>query len=413
MTAAIRRPGPRALWTFLWTAVAAALLAVPTLQQAYDFPLYNLIYLYFVFFWVTQATSWNIFSGYSGYFSFGQGAFYGAGLYVTAILAERHGYPLLPALPIAGLVGGLIAVLTGVVVFRLRRLSGEIFALFTLAVALGLGGLANNWSFIDGGRGIPIGSIEYPDWLGSTTEMLYYLGLVLAIVSVALAAFIQRSRLGFGLSAIRDDERVAETLGVPTFRYKIGVFALTGVIAAVSGALHAVQVNFISPGTAFGIEIPLFVILMSVVGGRRHWAGPVVGAVLIYTVSDRLTGAGLAELSQVLLAVVLIAATLFLRGGIVPRLLQRPVPAVAAGAAALLVQIAAVDAPMITKAAVSMLVAMVVLFVPERAYERLPRPWRRPRPRAGEEAAAGPPASTGAATDAAPAPGPSGRRRLR
>lgn len=374
MTASTLR---RAVTPLLWAAVVVSLFAVPTLQEAYDFPLYNLIFLYFLFFWVTQATSWNVFSGYSGYFSFGQGAFYGAGLYVTANLAGRQGFSLLPALPIAGLVGGLIAVLTGLVVFRLRRLSGEIFALFTLAVALGFGGLANNLSIIDGGRGIPLGSVDFPDWLGSTTAMLYYLGLVLAVASVVLAAAIQRSRLGFGLFAIRDDERVAEAIGVPTFRYKVGIFALTGAIASVSGALHAVQVNFISPGTAFGIEVPLFVILMSVVGGRRHWAGPVLGAVLIYTVSDRLTGAGLAELSQILLAVVLIAATLFLRAGIVTRLLERPVPAVAAGAAALLVQFLVADVPVITQAAIVMVVAMLALFVPDRVYDALPRR-RRP-----------------------------------
>lgn len=359
-----------------WVIVAALLFAMPTLQRTFGFAIFNLIFLYFIFFWVTQATSWNIFCGYSGYFSFGQGAFYGAGLYASAILATRYEFSLLPALPIGGLVGGLIAFLSGLLVFRLRKLTGEIFALFTLAVALALGSLANNWAFIDGGRGIPVGRVPYPTWLGSLTEMLYYLGLVLALGAVLLAFAIQHSRFGFGLFTIRDDERVAESIGVPTFRYKLGIFALNGILAGLSGGLHAVQVNFVSPASAFGIRVPLFVILMSVVGGRRHWMGPVLGATLIYTVTDRLTAAGLAEVNQILLAVVLIAATLFLRGGVVSRLQERPVPALVVGLAVFVVQLLVVDTAVITQAAVAMVAAMLMLFIPDRAYGALPA-WRR------------------------------------
>ncbi|MQA88551.1 MAG: hypothetical protein GEV03_29045 [Streptosporangiales bacterium] len=203
--------------------------------------------------------------------------------------------------------------------------------------------------------------------------MLYYLGLVLALVTVLLAFAIQRSRLGFGLVAIRDDERVAESLGVPAFRYKLAVFTLSGVIAGVSGAVHAVQINFISPASAFGIRVPLFVILMSVIGGRRHWMGPVLGAVLIYAVTDRLTGAGLAEVSQILLAAVLIAATLFLRGGIITRLRERPIPAAAVGVLVLVAQLVAVEGTVITQAAIALLAAMLVLLVPDRVYRAIYR----------------------------------------
>lgn len=385
MTAA--RPA-RVVTTALLVAV---LFAMPALQRTFGFALFNLIFLYTIFFWITQASSWNIFSGYSGYFSFGQGAFYGAGLYVTANLVARRGTSLLPALPVGALVGALIAVATGLLVFRLRKLSGEIFALFSLAVALALGGLANNWSFIDGGRGIPLGSVAYPSWLGSTTEMLYYLALALAVVSVGLAYALQRSRVGSGLAAIRDDERVAEGVGVPTFRYKLWMFGLNGALAGVSGAIHAVQVNFISPQTAFGITIPLFVILMSVVGGRRHWAGPVVGAVVIHTISDRLTGAGLGDLSQIVLGLLLIGATLFLRTGIAPRLVRRPGPATVVALVVLVGQLVAVDRTVITSAAYAIVAGLLVLILPDRLLDAAgSRVWPRradgpdddqPRPR--------------------------------
>jgi branched-chain amino acid transport system permease protein len=356
-----------------WIVVAVLLLALPTLQQALDFPIYNLIFLYLVFFWVTQATSWNIFSGYSGYFSFGQAAFYGSGMYATAILGARHGWPLLATLPVAAGIGAAIAAGTGLLVFRLRRIAGEIFALFTLVVALGLGALSNNWSAIDGGRGIPLGQLEYPEWLGNTTEMLYYLGLLIALGAVFLAYVIQHSRFGAGLFAIRDDEKVAEAIGVPTFRSKLVIFTLNGLIAGLSGGLHAVQVNFISPASAFPLRVAVFVILMSVVGGRRHWFGPVLGAIVIYTVTDRMAGAGYAEASQIALAVVLIAATLFLRGGISSRLIERPRPPLIAFAVTLVGVAVLAGVPAITSVAVAMAVALLVLFVPETMYKRFAR----------------------------------------
>lgn len=388
MTAGRRRAGMVAAG-----AVVVVLLAMPTLQRTFGFALFNLIFLYTLFFWITQATSWNVFSGYSGYFSFGQGAFYGVGLYTTANLVAREGTSLLPALPLGGLVGGLVAIATGVLVFRLRKLTGEIFALFSLAVALGLGALANNWGFIDGGRGIPIGQVTYPTWLGSTTEMLYYLGLALALAAVGLAYAIQHSRIGSGLFAIRDDERVAEGIGVPTFHYKLWMFGLNGVLAGVSGALHAVQVNFISPQTAFGITIPLFVILMSVVGGRRHWAGPVLGAIVIHTISDRLTGVGLADISQIVLGLLLIGATLFLRAGIAPRLLQRPVPASVVAAAVLAAQLLWRPQPVITSVAIAMVAGLLVLVVPDRAL-RSARGRLRPGSSGGRDGNGRPPAAT-------------------
>lgn len=356
-----------------WAGAYVLLATMPTLQDAIGFPLYNLIFLYLVFFWVTQATSWNILSGYSGYFSFGQAAFYGGGMYTTAILGARYDWGLLPTLPVAGLVGGVIAALTGLLVFRLRKLSGEIFALFTLAVALGLGALVNNWGALDGGRGIPLGQLDYPDVLGDTTQMLYYVGLTLAFVALLTAYAIQHSRFGAGLFAIHDDEKVAEAVGVPAFRYKMLVFTLSGMLAAISGGLHAVQVGFISPDVGFGLRIPVFVILMSVVGGRRQWFGPLLGAVLIHTVTDRLAGAGYGEASQIVFAFVLIAATLFLRGGISARVVERPVPPVALFLVTFAVVFFGWQLPVITASAWGIAITMLLLFVPDRF---LPR-WRR------------------------------------
>ena len=90
--------------------------------------------LYLIFHWVVLAVSWNILSGYSGYFSFGHGAFYGLGVYTTAVLAGKWDWPFLATLPFAALVAAVFGVALGAVVFRVKRLRGELFALLTLAI---------------------------------------------------------------------------------------------------------------------------------------------------------------------------------------------------------------------------------------------------------------------------------------
>src|SRR6185369_676115 len=134
--------------------VAAILLAggVLALLPQIGLPLFYESFLYLVFHWIVLATSWNILSGYSGYFSFGHGAFFGAGMYATATLATA-GLPFLATLPLAGLVAALFGVAMGAVVFRVRRLRGELFALLTLAVTFVLATIVLN-TRIDGGPGV-------------------------------------------------------------------------------------------------------------------------------------------------------------------------------------------------------------------------------------------------------------------
>src|SRR2546422_1933455 len=111
-------------------AIGSALACVPLLKL----PAFYESFLYLVFFWIVLATSWNILSGYSGYFSFGHGAFFGTGMYTTATLTTKAGMPFLWTLPAAGLVAAVFGVALGAGGFRLPPLRGELFALLTLAV---------------------------------------------------------------------------------------------------------------------------------------------------------------------------------------------------------------------------------------------------------------------------------------
>ncbi|MCA9907675.1 MAG: branched-chain amino acid ABC transporter permease, partial [Anaerolineae bacterium] len=126
-------------------------MMLPELKDTLDYPRFLLTFLYFVFFWVSLATSWNILTGYSGYFSFGHGAFYGIGVYTTANIVTKLGASFLVTLPLAGVLAALVGLLVGLVVFRLRQLRGELFALLTLAVDFVVASVVRNVDFIDGG----------------------------------------------------------------------------------------------------------------------------------------------------------------------------------------------------------------------------------------------------------------------
>src|SRR5690606_14004196 len=164
----------------LFVLAGIVLWFFPNLTAAAGLPVFYLLFSYFLFFWIAQASAWNMFTGYSGYFSFGQGAFFGAGVYATATLVAKQQWPLLGAIPIGGVVAAALGLGVGVVVFRLRKLRGEIFALITLAVAFVVAAFARVVPSIDGGNGVPLNNIQLPEFLGDFASMIYRLGLVVA-----------------------------------------------------------------------------------------------------------------------------------------------------------------------------------------------------------------------------------------
>jgi branched-chain amino acid transport system permease protein len=221
--------------------LAAAGLLLGSLAAA-GLPAFYESFLYIIFSWIALATSWALLSGYAGYFSFGHGAFFGSGMYTTATLAAGLGWPFLATLPVAGALAALLAAGIGAVVFRVKRLRGELFGLLTLAITFVLATIVLN-TRIDGGPGVFLSAVPVPRLVASPTGSLYLLGLALAIATVATAYGISRARLGLGLYAIHDDEDVAEVEGVPTFRYKLVAFALSAGVAGVAGGIHAMYVS--------------------------------------------------------------------------------------------------------------------------------------------------------------------------
>ncbi|HEX6301538.1 MAG TPA: branched-chain amino acid ABC transporter permease [Acidimicrobiia bacterium] len=362
-------PRGRVLTGFLVAAVA--LFFVPALVEAADLPRFFVIFLFTTFFWIAQASSWNVLTGFSGYFSFGQGAWYGIGVYAVAVLTGKHGWSFIIALPVAGLAALVAGLGLGVVVFRLRRLTGEIFALTTLAIAFVLAALARLLPAIDGGTGVFMTGTPIPEFLGDFTTAMYRMALVIMILAVLAAYVTYSSRLGWGLFSIRDDESVAGGLGVPVFRYKMTALAINSFFAGLMGGVWSLQLGFVTVDDVFNIRVPLFVILMSVLGGLGHWMGPVVGAVIIFTLSDRLNSAGLTDVNQIIIGSLLVILALAVKEGVYVRMRDRWLTTVVTFFGVMAITtVFDLMGSLISDFAVAMVVTVLVLLVPDRLRER-------------------------------------------
>ena len=302
-----------------WIGIAGiAFASVPFLKL----PAFYESFMYLVFYWIVLATSWNILSGYSGYFSFGHGAFFGAGMYTTAMLAGSLGVPFLWTLPAAALVAALFGLAIGAVVFRVQRLRGELFALLTLAVTFVLATVVLN-TRIDGGQGVNLGGVALPAIMSTPSSTFYVLALAMALATLWTAYAVYRSKLGTGLFAIHDDEDVAEVMGVPTFRYKLQAFGLSCGLAGIAGGIHAMFISYVTVGETFSIFVPLTVVLMSVLGGTRHWLGPAVGATAITGLLYAFTAGDYAVAGRAAVGLILIVVILFLPEGLLGRFIPR------------------------------------------------------------------------------------------
>ena len=316
-------------------AAGALLASVPWLGV----PAFYESFLYLLCHWMILALSWNILSGYSGYFSFGHGAFFGIGMYTSAGLAANLNWPFLWTLPAAALLAALLGMALGAVVFRVKSVRGELFALLTLAITFVVGTIVLN-TRIDGGPGIYLNSVAIPAIGPTASSSIYLMALLGAIATLLISYRIQASRLGMGLFAIHDDEDVAEVMGVPTFRYKLLAFGISCALAGLAGGIHALFVSYVTAGETFTIVVPLTVVLMSVLGGTRHWAGPAVGAIAITCLMYFFTAGNHPIAGKAAVGVILVLVILFMPNGILGFVLKRTAgkrsvpPALAAQAAA-------------------------------------------------------------------------------
>ncbi len=240
-----------------------------------------------VFMFVVLAQGWNLIGGFAGYPSFGNVVFFGLGGYTTAILMAKAGAAFWLALPAAAAVGVLFAVLMGIPILRLR---GHYFAIATLGVAEGMREVVVNAEGLTGGNSgitVPaVGARAITSYPGNTG--FYYYFLVLALLAIAVVWVVSRSRFGYGLRAIAQDEEAAAAAGINTTRLKIAAFALSGLLTAMAGAIYAFQQVTIYPPRLFDVDITVLMVVMAVIGGTGTVVGPVIGAVALQFLSESL-----------------------------------------------------------------------------------------------------------------------------
>ena len=247
---------------------------------------YYYLATYTILQFIVLGTAWNILGGYGGYVNFGTAGFFAIGCYTTIVLNKIFPMPLFFEMLVAAVTAGLIGLGTGYLTLRLR---GVFFSIATLALAIVLQTLIVNWSFVGGARGVYVIRPAISGVFVSYVQFLVVLMLGLAIFAVFVAWAVEKSWIGIGLAAIRDDEAAAETSGVPSLRLKLIATTMSGAIMGMAGAPFPYYVTYVDPATAFGLAIAVNSIAMPLVGGTATWWGPVVGAILLGSAQQILT----------------------------------------------------------------------------------------------------------------------------
>jgi branched-chain amino acid transport system permease protein len=250
-----------------------SICALLLLVMPFIFPVFWVRVITGVFMWIGLALSWNMIGGHMGYVSFGHGAFFGVGAYITGLLMSIQGLPFFPSMVISGVFTCVFAALVGVVTLRLN---GTYFAIGTWAFAEMMRQLVLVLPFTGGSYGLRLPP--------EVNEMLfYYLMLILAVV-VTASSYILFDKSSFGLKvrAIREEETAAQMLGIDTVLVKVYVFAVSALFPGIIGAAYAYWMTFIHPDSVLGPLVADQMVVMVLLGGIGTLFGPVLGAAVMY-----------------------------------------------------------------------------------------------------------------------------------
>jgi branched-chain amino acid transport system permease protein len=251
------------------------------------------------------AESWNIIGGFTGYASFGNVAFFGLGAYTTGILMTKAGLPLPVALAAAGVVPMLFAAVVGLPILRLK---GHYFAIATLGVAETMREIVYNVEITGAGTGLVMP-------IARTPALFFYLMLAILVAVTLVNVWLARSRFGYGLVAIREDEDAAAAMGIDTARYKTIAFAISGAFAGLTGGVFAYWITFIDPDAVFRVIVTIQMIIMAVFGGAGTVVGPLLGALVLASVSEVLS-TQLVSLAELFNGLIVILVVLFMPKGL-------------------------------------------------------------------------------------------------
>jgi branched-chain amino acid transport system permease protein len=308
--------------TLCTLAIGAAALALPWVGNSFTVTT-AIAVLYLAY----QALAWNLTGGLAGQFSLGNTIFIGAGAYTSTYLFLTFGLS-----PWLGMIAGALfavalAYLIGLLTFGLN-LRGLYFAMVTLALAQMAQVLVENIQPLGGAYGllVPVRGTSLAAFQFESRAVYYYIILAMVTGAACLMTAIQRGRLGLMLDGLRENESAARAVGVPIVKNMQIAFGLSAFLAAAGGTFIAQYTLFIDPKSTFAWTEAVYFLLPVIVGGSRHWWGPVIGAILLGVVSDGtqlLFGDSIKGLAQIIYGLVVIVVVMRTRSGIADWLVQQ------------------------------------------------------------------------------------------
>jgi branched-chain amino acid transport system permease protein len=282
-TSQSRLPGGVSNRILVPAVVIVSALALPAIVGGNSY-LLSIVVRALLFIALGQA--WNVVAGIGGQLSLGHGVFFGVGAYGTAILFNSFGVTPWVGSVIGALASIAVAVLMGGATFRLR---GVYFALATVAISLCLEKLARYFINVTGGdAGLAVRFIGDSFWAAQSRSPLpfFFTALAMVVAYYALTLWLLKSKFGYQLQVVRDDEEAAAASGVPVFRTKMLGLALSAGMTALTGALYVQFYLAIDPGAAFGLSQAIQIQLPALIGGIGTAGGPILGGALMIAVSE-------------------------------------------------------------------------------------------------------------------------------
>ena len=291
-----------------WIALACFLVsAVLPLVVRTD---YALQVLFRIYLFAALGLAWNLLGGYAGQLSLGHAAYFGAGAYGLALFSGRMGASPWVGLALGVLVALACALLIGGVSFRLR---GPYFALSTIAFAEILRLVVKNLPRLTGGDvGLQVPALFH----GDVNRSFLWAAVALCAASFFLTVAVARSRFGYSLLAIREDEDTALSVGIATTRNKQVALAMSAALTALGGGLYASIFLFIVPDQVLSLDVSNEIAIIAMLGGAGTLVGPVVGAVVLESASEVFKNS-FQEAHQLIFGLLLVVVVLFLPEGIV------------------------------------------------------------------------------------------------
>jgi branched-chain amino acid transport system permease protein len=293
---------PKPVRLLLLALVFAGLLLLPRFVTSYKLLTYTTVLCL-----ALMAQGWNFIGGYTGYAAFGNVAFFGIGAYTTGLLMlSKWQVSFFLALLAGALLSALVAILIGLPILRLK---GHYFAIATLGVAEAFREIAGAWDSVTQGAT----GIDLP--VRSDSAFFYYVALGFVAAGLALTGWLERSKIGYGWVAIREDQDAARMLGINTTRFKVAAFALSSVFAALAGGITAYQNIHVAPNDFFKIEYTLQMIIACIIGGTGTVWGPLLGAA-VYQLLSTYVWSHFLELHPTVLGLIIILFVVFLPRGL-------------------------------------------------------------------------------------------------